>query len=276
MKNELKIEPRHLALTGTAIIILGVLVPSLFIDPFSTIGISIIIGLLVLLVAYVFFSVNIVRSRGLRSLKWLLLPVLLTLVLSGGFYASHKYQENIRNKVYAVDETIKMPGFNFRITNVAYIKTPLDTKGIDLNDRKDCSGLPTSSQAYHDCDWYNWPRRNAQNYLSEYPSRAVINYEIMAKDVVDTKYLDIEVLPDSGRQIKHNASIENDVDTFSFLWELGLDENYKANPKSDFGGNVNQGLTRNGTIGIDLKDTEQVLDVIVKYRGETRTVRIFR
>ena len=268
MKN---IKPSQIALLGLVIIVLGILIPSFFINAFSTMGLSVIIGLVIIVSAYILFSINTIKSKGSRTIRWLLLPVIIVLLVSVGFYINHSYQQNQKNKIYTVNETVKMPGFDFKVLKAEYSEVPIDTRGIDLNDRKDCSKVPEEEK--HDCDWYNWPRRNAQNYLNEY-TRATVSYEVTADKVVDGKKLSVNILPDSGRELNYNTGSDSYDDLYSFTWELNID--YTANPKSDFGGNVNSGITRKGSIGADLKNSEQVFDVVVSYEGETRTIRLNR
>lgn len=265
------IKPVHLAFIGLAIIALGVLIPSFFISPFSTIGLSVVIGSVILLVAYSSFAMNVIKLKGTKTIKWLVLPVILALLACSGVISYTKYQQHLNDKIYNVSDTVKFSGFNFKVTNVAYSEIPLDTKTINLSDRRDCS--IGSDDDKHDCDWYNWPRRNAQNYINEH-TRATINYEVVANESMNGKDLNIEIQPDSGRKIIHNTGSDSYDDTFSWAWGLKLD--YTANPKSDFGGTLNRGLTRKGTIGVDLKNTEQTIDLKVSYRGENRIVRIAR
>jgi hypothetical protein len=267
----IKITPSSLALVGVAIIILGVLIPSIFIDAFSTIGFSIVFGLLIILSAYLIFSINTVKTKGTRSVKWLLLPLLLILIITGGFYTNYSYQQNKKDKVYAVGDVVELLDFDFIVTEIKSNPVSIDTKDIDLSNRKECNDTS------HECTWYNWSRQDAQNYLNDYDESVTIEYELTAKDVVQTDDLTVTILPDSGREIAYNTgSQSSDLnDNLSwFLWVLKLD--YTANPKSDFGGNVNQGILRKGTVGVDLKKTEQVFDVIVEYQGETRIVRVKR
>ena len=90
MSKKLSIKPVHLVIIGLAILVLGILVPSFFISPTSTIGLSIIMGSVILLSAYAFFSVNVIKSKGKKSIKWLVLPVILALLVGGGFFAYNK------------------------------------------------------------------------------------------------------------------------------------------------------------------------------------------
>lgn len=268
MSKKPAIKPIHLVLIGTAIIILGILIPSLLINAFSTIGFSIIIGLLIIVSAYVFFSINTVKAKGARTIKWLLIPVVIALVGGGVFYAYHNYQQSMKDKVYSAGDVIKLPEFDFTVSKVDFSKIPLNTKDVNLDDRKDCS-----NDQSHECTWYNWPRSNAQNYLNEY-YRANIEYSVDAKEPVQGKDLKVSVVPDSGREIIFNTGSESNDDLYSFLWVLKLD--YTANPKSDFGGMVNRGIVRKGSLGVDLKNSEKVFDIVVSYHGETRIIRISR
>ena len=275
MNRKPAIRPTHLFLMGVSIIILGILIPSFFINPFSTVGFSIIIGLSIILFAYALFSINTIKNKGTRSIKWLILPIMAVLVAGGGAYLYHSYQKQIKDKVYNIGDVVSLPGFDFKVSSVDYGKIPLDTKGIDITSRKDCSVVPQDQK--HDCDWYNWPRRNAQNYLND-NYRANIKYEVHAKEIVQGKDLDISIVPDSGREIFFNdkqsrhGGNSHYGDTFSFITALDLE--YTVSPRTDFGGVLNKDITRRGSMEVDLKNSEQVFDVIVKYHGETRTIRV--
>lgn len=278
--SKFKIKPIHLVSIGLTIIILGILIPSFFISAFSTIGFAVIIGSFILLSAYAFFAVNLVKSKGKKTIKWLILPIVLGLLVVGGFYANNKYNEYQANKIYAVGDTIELPGFTFKITEATTQAVPLGLDDVNLADRKDCTGLNRDSQEYHDCDWYNWPRRNAQNYINNY-DRATISYELTAKSIVSADGFSISILPSSGREIKTGST--DSGDEFSFLWVLGSELNgdhrsleYQASPRSDFGGDVMRGITRDGWVGADLKKSERTYDVIVRYYGQTRIIRINR
>lgn len=273
MSKKTTIKPVHLVLVGLAIIILGILIPSFFINAFSTIGFAIIIGCLILLSAYAFFAVNLVRSKGKKTIKWLALPVILALLIGGGLFANYKHLQYLDEKIYSVGDTVKMQGFDFKVSKVDFSKVPLDTKNVNLSDRKDCNQVPKDEKG--DCDWYNWPRRNAQDYING-NYRATISYEVTAdNEPIQGHDVSINVLPDSGRELAYNVDESKQTgsnEEFSFLWVLDLP--YTLNPRSDFGGAVNRGITRKGTIGVDLKNSEQVFDVVVKYHGKTRVVRI--
>jgi len=271
MSKKPNIKPVHFVLTGLAIIVLGVLIPSFFISPFSTIGFSVIIGSVILLLAYMFFAVNLVMSKGKKTIKWLAAPIILIFLVGGGLFVNYKHHQYLVNKIYGISDTINFSGFDFKVSRVDYSKIPLNTQGINLADRKDCSKVARDDKG--DCDWYNWPRRNAQNYINEH-TRATVNYTVTANESVEGKDLRIEAIPDSGRTIVFNTGSDGNDDAFSWAWVLKL--NYTANPKSDFGGDLNKGLTRKGTVGVDLLNSERNIDLKVTYRDEVRLVRISR
>ncbi len=269
------VRPQHIIMTGLIIVVLGTTIPLFFINPLSAMGFSIIIGLALLLVGYILYSINTVRKRGFKTIKWLIAPVIVAIICGGGLYFYHAYQQSIKDKIYSVNDKINMPGFEIKVTTAKSDKIPLDTKGINLNSRKDCTQVPADKK--HDCDWYNWPRRNAQNYINEY-YRATINYQIIAQEPIQGQDIKIEIVPDSGRKIETDIN-NSEADTFSFLWPLGYEIGnselqYTPSPRSDLGGLINKGITRKGMISADLKKSEEVFDIVIKYRDETRVVRV--
>lgn len=291
MSKKITIKPVHLVLVGLIIIILGILIPSFFIDAFSTIGFAVIIGSLILLSAYMFFAINLVKSKGKKTIKWLALPVFLALLVGGGFYANNKHNEYLASKIYSVGDTIKISTFTFKITDVAWEALPFKTDGLDLS-TVDCeiidyrptftnNGTVYSPSNPHRfwgesaCHDYNSYREKAKKYVADYNGRLAISYGVTASDTVHGKDLQITLLPDSGRKVNFNAGSGTGDWQYSFMWGLGV-KDYIANPASDFGGDLSKGLTRKGTVALDLQKTEQVVDVIVKYGGETRTIRIDR
>lgn len=116
MSKKLSIKPIHLVFIGLAIIVLGILIPSFFINPFSAIGFSAIIGSTILLSAYVFFAVNLVRSKGKKTIKWLLIPVVLAVSVAGGLYAYVMYNQSLVDKIYSVGDVVRYPDFTLEIT----------------------------------------------------------------------------------------------------------------------------------------------------------------
>lgn len=291
MSKKLEIKPVHLVFIGLAIIILGVLIPSFFISAFSTIGFAVIIGSLILLSAYAFFAVNVVKSKGRKTIKWLLLPVIIALLVTGGFFANHRYNQYLAEKIYSVGDTVQIAGFNFKITNVSKESLPFNTQGIDLTSLN-CSSIkydsnwngstfvydtsnPNHFYDSSDCGQYNNDREQAKNYTADYDGRMTVSYQVEAKDTMHGKDLQLKVLPDSGRSVILNAGAGSGDKQYAFMWSLGKND-YIANPASDFGGDVNKGLTRKGTLGFDLQKTERVVDIIVKYQGNSRTIRINR
>jgi len=291
MSNKPKIKPVHLALVGLTIIVLGILIPSFFISAFSTIGFAIIIGSIILLSAYVFFAFNLVRSKGKKTIKWLALPIILVMLVVGGFFANGKYNQYLANKIYTINDNIKTNDLDFKIIDVSKNTLPFNAQDADLN-TLNCDiinygykwvsfskgGSYDSSNPHEfvipsDCSHYNEVRDKARKYIADYDSRMTITYQVDAKNTVVGKDLHIEVIPDSGREIVLNTNSDNS--RYSFMKDIGK-KDYIANPTSDFGGNLNKGLSRKGTVGFDLQKTEKVVDIIVKYHDDNRTIRINR
>lgn len=291
MSNKLEIKPTHLFVLGLTIIILGILIPSFFISAFSTIGLAVIIGLLILLSAYAFFAINLVRLKGKKTIKWLLLPLVIVLLLIGGLYTYNKHSQYLADKIYSVSDTVKLDSFDFKITNTSEDALTFNTKDIDMS-LLNCeiinydvnwdsrpfsfdSSNPKHFYNHDECSEYNSDRDSANSYISDYDSKMTVSYQVEANDTMRGKDLHIEVLPDSGRTVVLNAGSGSGDKQYSFMWNLGK-KDYVANPVSDFGGDLNKGLTRKGTIGFDLKKTEQTIDLIVKYHDQIRTIRISR
>lgn len=293
MSKKLEIKPVHLVVIGITIIVLGVLIPSFFISAFSTIGLAVIIGTLILLSAYAFFAINLVKSKGKKTIKWLALPIILSLLIGGGFFANNKYNQYLADKIYTIKDVVEIDDFNFKIIDISKNTLPFNTQGVDLSAlncdiieygfkwSKDGNSYTYDSSNPHefydssDCNRYNNAREQAKKYVADYDSRMIITYQVDAIDTVQGKDLHIEVLPDSGRTIILNAGAGSGDDQYSFMWQIGK-KDYVANPSSNFGGNLNKGLTRKGTVGFDLQKTEKVVDIIVRYHSNSRTIRINR
>jgi hypothetical protein len=304
MSKKLSIKPVHLVFIGLAIIVLGVLIPSFFISPFSTIGFSVIIGSVILLSAYAYFAVNLVRSKGKRVIKWLALPVILALLVGGGFFANYKYQQSLNDKIYAAGESIGLSDFTLTVSSPTYTTPPLnepqekvaafgdintvencskynfynEKPPLDLNDKStwiDENDWEKAHPSGKYCEWRNDSRKKIQAYLAD-NKRVSIDYKITAKDTVDSKDVHVAVMLDSGRDATKQESQFDYDPLLSTKYFPAFDYTYKLYSETQLGGNINKGITRSQNVSFDVRNNEKTIDLRVTYKGQTRLVRISR
>ncbi|AGL62000.1 membrane protein of unknown function [Candidatus Saccharimonas aalborgensis] len=307
MSKKLSIKPVHLVVIGLTILVLGILIPSFFIDPSSTIGLSLIMGSIILLSAYTFFAVNVVRSKGKKSIKWLVLPVLLLLLVSGGFFTYNKYQQHLNDKIYSTSDVINFSDFTLSIKEPSFktveINVPQDkvSRYGDLGVSEDCSKYPednnqpedyfneaTGKWVFHDeekwekdhptrryCEWRNDSRTSINKYIAN-NQRLTLNYELTANSNVDSSKISISLLPDSGRELKTDETHFDYDSLLSDRYVPPFNYAYKPYSQSDLGGDINKGITRQGEIKADVRNDEKNIDLKVTYNGETRLVRVSR
>ena len=304
-KQKLEIKPAHLALVGLIVIVLGILIPSFFINAFSTIGLAVIIGSLILLSAYAFFAIDLVRSKGKKAIKWLSLPVIIALMVTGGFFTYHQYQKSLNDKIYAVNNDIGLSDFTLTVSSPSYTSPPLnqpqekiaafgDIKtpencakynflnmppSFDFNDKSTWGIDENDWEKAHPsgkyCEWRNDSRKKIQAYSAD-NQRVSIDYRITAKSTVNSKDVQIEVMLDSGRDVKKPVS-QFDYDALlSTNYSPAFNYTYKPYTETQLGGNINKGITRNQNVSFDVRNNEKTVDLKVTYRGETRLVRISR
>lgn len=304
MQKKLKIKPVHLVLSGLVIIALGILIPSLFISAFSTIGFSVIIGSLILVSAYVFFAINTIKSRGYKTLKWLLIPVVAALLIGGGFFANNKYKDYMSDKIYSTEETIDFPDFTLKVDKPSFstirISVPQDKAsrygGLDVNE--DCSKYPEDNNQPK--DYYNeatrkWVFYSANDWERDHPtagrcesrndSRSTINkyisnneridlsYSLTAKNNVTASKINVSLMPDSGRSLSSDATLF-DYDSLLSKGYADYNYEYKPNGETKLEGDINKGITRRVTTKADIRKSENTIDLKVVYMGEQRIIRI--
>ena len=303
MSKKLEIKPVHLVFVGLAIIILGVLIPSFFISAFSTIGLAVIIGSLILLSAYAFFAVNVVKSKGKKTIKWLLLPVIIALLVAGGFFVYRQYQQYLNDKIYTANEAIGLSDFTLTVSSPTYTTPPLNEPQEkiaafgDINTPEDCSkypwlswqtnGVDIMSLTYDDnayekahpsaryCEWRNDSRKKIQSYLAD-NKQVSIDYKITAKSTVDSKDIQVAVMLDSGRDATKPASQFDYDPLLSTRYYPAFDYTYKPYSETQLGGNINKDITRSQNVTFDVRNSEKTIDLKVSYKGQTRLVRINR
>jgi len=305
MSKKLEIKPVHLVLIGLVIIILGILIPSFFISAFSTIGFAVIIGSLILLSAYAFFAINVVKSKGKKTIKWLLLPVIIALLVAGGSFAYDQYQKSLNSKIYTVNKDIEFSDFILTVSSPSYTVPPLNEPQEkvaafgDINTPENCAkynfiNMPPSfdfkdnstwgidendwekahpSGKY--CEWRNDSRKNIQDYIAE-NKRVSIDYTITARVTVGSKDIRVAVMPDSGRNVRKPVS-QFDYDALlSTNYVPAFNYTYKPYLETQLGDNINKDITRSQNVSFDARNSEKIIDLKVTYKGQTRLVRISR
>jgi len=303
VSKKLSIKPVHLLFIGLFIIVLGILIPSFFISPFSTIGFSVIIGSVILLSAYAFFAVNVVKTKGKKTIKWLILPVILGLLVGGGFFAHNKYQDYLNNKIYTVNESVGLSDFTLSVSTPSYTTPELTEPQEkiaafgDINTPEDCSkypylswqtnGVDITSLSYDEnayekahpsarfCEWRNDSRKKIQAYIAD-NKRVSIDYKLTANSTVDSKDIKVAVMLDSGRDANKPASQFDYDPLLSAKYAPAFDYTYKPYSETQLGGNINKGITRSQNVSFDVRNAEKTIDLRVTYKGETRLVRITR
>ncbi len=307
MSKRLNIKPVHLVAIGLTVLILGILIPSFFIDPSSTIGMSLIMGSIILLSAYAFFAVNVVRSKGKKSVKWLVLPILLLLLVCGGFFAYNKYQQHLNDKIYTTSDAINFSDFVLTVKEPSFkaveINVPQEkiSRYGDLTAREDCSKYPednnqpqdyfneaTGKWVFHDeeqwekdnptrryCEWRNDSRNSINKYIADNQTLS-LNYELTASNNIDSSKITISLLPDTGRELKTDQTHFDYDSLLSTRYVPPFNYAYYPYKQSDLGGDINKGITRQGEIKADVRNNEKIIDLKVIYNGETRLVRISR
>lgn len=307
MSKKLSIKPVHLVVIGLTILVLGILIPSFFIDPSSTIGLSLVMGSIILLSAYTFFAVNVVKSKGKKSIKWLLLPVLLVLLVSGGFFGYDKYKQHQNDKIYSVNDTITFSDFTLSVDAPSFKAIELNvpqekaSRYGGLGVSEDCSKYPednnqpqdyfnesTRKWVFYDeedwerdhpirryCEWRNDSRSSITKYTSN-NQRLTLSYKLTANSNVDSSKISISLLPDSGRELKADETLFDYDSLLSTRYTPPFNYAYRPNKQSDLGGDINKGITRQGTIETDIRNDEKSIDLKVRYNGEIRLIRISR
>jgi len=308
------IKPMHIILAGLAIITLGVLVPSFFINPYSTIGLSFIVGCIILLSGYAFFAVNLVKLKGEKTIKWLALPVIISLIVAGGFYGYDKYKQYNSDRIYTTNEVIRFDDLIFSVSKAEFqnVNLTLDNEFVTkhgLDTQENCNDLSRSNtwttdilrggeeiwgrqsgvSDYEVCTERNKSRTAISKYLSN-NKRLVVTYKISAIRTVATKDFNIALMPDSGRNVAASMDWLNNearwthkikTDTHRGVTRTVYDSwtifpIYKAFSKTDLGSDVNKGLDRTGNVSTDIRSDERNIDIKITYKDETRIMRINR
>jgi hypothetical protein len=245
-------------------------------------------------------------------LKWAILGILSVLIVAGGYFGYKYYLENQANKLYSVGETASFPDFNFTVKKATFKPVTLDINqdyvrehgGVTV--QEDCStksqektrdidsGLNIGPSEYNICIRRNDIRKDIEKYVQD-NSQLVIDYSIHSKGNVNSKDININLTPDSGRDVTKESELylgafqKDAIEKFFYskffdgtVYQLYGTPTYFHTPygKNSLEGDINKDIIRNGYIYTDIRNSENSVDFKVTYKKEnkthTRIVRIHR
>ncbi len=309
-----KLGPIYLAAVGLIIIVLGVLVPSFFVSPFSTIGFSIIIGGAVLFASYIYFSVNMVASRGVGTIKWLVIPIIVLALVCGSIFFFIKHKEGVADRIYSTEDSVTFDTFTLKVASVKFNNVNLSvdsefSKKYDIMASENCATLSTTKTWTTDIRWGGEKIWGSQTGPSDYDvciqnakttktiqdyenanKSLLIDYEITAIKTVDASKVNLEVVLDSGRDTRKSMEWLNNGDRWTYKGAVdtrgGITRNYydswtvfpiyRSYHESGIGGDINPGMVRKGNERVDIRANESTIDLVVNYKDESRIIRITR
>ena len=242
--------------------------------------------------------------------KWIVAGVVLVVLVVGGYFGFQFYQDYRANKVYSVNDIVPFPDFDVTVTKADYKKVdyPLNDSIIkkygNLDNLEDCKSM-SNEDTWLDTESLGWvqngaskrtvcERRNeARNKVKQYINnnrQLTVDYRIVAKNNLDTSKLKVELLPDSGRNLREEVYIdailsnEGEGEIISvagapgpvYDFSVGRSSGYKPYNQSIIGGDINKGLQRTGYIYTDIRNFEKNVDIKITYKNQTRIVRISR
>lgn len=247
-------------------------------------------------------------------IKWIIISVAIVALGVGGFFGYKAYENYLATKIYAPNENVGFPDFDFKVTKAEFkaVDLPIDEKTVKkygaIDKKENCD-----TQSKENTYWKAWDgdinapwvkygpsaynicirRNDSRDAITKYSSenkQLVVDYTITAKNNVNAKDVSIALEPDSGRKL------DKQVDAFNAnqFFELGAQELISADllgapgpvytdefsqkyipyHKSDLGGNINKGIERKGNLYTDIRTSESIVDLKITYHGQTRIVRI--
>lgn len=145
------------------------------------------------------------------------------------------------------------------------------------------------------CKWRNEARQDIREYSSE-NKRLDIEYVVKTNNDVRSNDLKIEVDTDSGRDLRKAVDSLNsnlffghcmpEPQTFSLdgpppglFFDSGCTDEplvYTPYSRTNLGDGINRGLQRRGSISTDIRKSENIIDIKISYKNETRIIRITR
>jgi hypothetical protein len=251
------------------------------------------------------------KKSNKRHYKKLLLFIIIGVAVVGaGTYGVIKYREYQSNRIFSSGQSMPYPGFKVTVTGITLkpVDVPLNKDVVakygGLQTSENCNSLSDQSLPYSSIDQL---LVNEGRFVAPYPSPRVlcvrrndsrkdintysaanrqlnVNYLIAAKSAVNTKNIKIQLLPDSGRDLTKGGLFNGNEMTYDNLFydENGVYNDFQSYTpyfQSDIRGNIDGGLTRNGYIYTDVRNTEKSVDFNLTYTNNgkitTKTTRIY-
>lgn len=251
------------------------------------------------------------------TVKWTLLVILIIGIGVGGFFGYKAYANYLANKIYTPGQTISLSDFDIKVTDATFkpVALPIDQQAVQkysgLTAQENCDAQSkdytwmqlagqwshTGPSEYNICVRRNNSRAAINTYTSE-NKQLIVNFVITGKHSVDTKNLQIDLVPDSGRDLDARVN-ELNANQFFANGAQRIDNSplisvfstppgpvmtseaisaYTPYTKSDLGGDINPGIVRSASISTDIRNSEKSVDVKITYKknGEVaiRLVRI--
>ena len=253
------------------------------------------------------------KKANRKILKISVAIIALVVLIVGGFFGYKLYEKHLEDKIYSANDTISFPDFDFKVTKAEFkpVNLPIDQKTIEkygaLDKQEDCDTFSKENRynmtgglgwaKYGPSDYNICNRRNdSRDAINKYSSenkQFVVDYQITAKNDVDTPQVSIWLEADSGRNLAAQVDAFNANQFFEGgaqelvepigdapgLWYPDeLPQKYIPLFKSELGGDINRGLTRKGYAYTDIRNTENSVDVKVTYKKDgkeqSRIVRV--
>lgn len=170
------------------------------------------------------------KDNNIVSLLKLFIIGFAVIVLGVSGYLGYKsYQNYLANKIYSVDEIVRLSDFKFEITKSEFndIKLSLDEESVDrfgsTDIKEDCNNWSkekTWMKAWHndpEAPWIQFGpseynvcilRNDSRDEINKYVEdnqNLIIEYKITAINNVKVSDLKIEILPNTGRDLSKEA-----------------------------------------------------------------------
>lgn len=297
------LDPIQLIIIGLCIMLFGTYVVAKYVSTIGG-GIFVIAGLFLWIVAIVKLLKRITKTRTKASLIWLPVFIASLAIIGVGLYSYQIFRNRANSKIYVAGDTVKLSDFSILVEDVKFndvsIVIPQDkeAKFGGLATVENCSqypylsweknGVDISSLDYNEneyekknpsgrfCEWRNESRIKINKYKAD-NKRLSLNYQITAKNTVDSSKISISLLPDTGRNVAEPAKQFDFDPLLSKRYSPAFDFTYTPYSASKIGGDINTGITRKGTIEADIRNGENTIDFKIVYQRDGSSVeRIIR
>ncbi len=298
IKNNLNLISKRLAVIGISITTIGILLFIALTDKKIAAISFAVVGVILMLAAYVTFCINTIKLRGRKSIKLLTIPLVLFVLISSCIYASNEYRELNKNKIYSSNEVLDFKDFVITFNNISFENIDLN---IDKNftnkykiaeNSEDCSSKSrevTGSFIYANSEYDTCTDRvESVNTINNYINnnrKMSFNYNITAKKNTNTEDIKLKIILDSGRN--PNPSDQDlaylNVAARWYDEKSSKDSNYDSKAIFDIhdvydnpnlNGYINTGASRTNHVFSDIRNSEKMIDIFISYKNEHKIMRI--